>query len=98
MVLVEAFAFGTPAAVSGIGPLPGIVAHGRTGVVFRPNDSGSLLNAVRTLWHDASQLKLMSDNARGEYEAQYSESKNYEELMRIYAQGLDARSNMRRPS
>jgi len=48
MVLREAFAFGTPAAVSDSGPLPRIVEDGRTGVVFRAGDHESLLHRVRT--------------------------------------------------
>jgi glycosyltransferase involved in cell wall biosynthesis len=84
LVLREAFAFGTPAAVSGIGPLPHIVQHGRTGVVFRPGDPGSLLDSVRSAWHRTGQLRSMSEQARAEFEEKYAEGANYRALMDIY--------------
>jgi glycosyltransferase involved in cell wall biosynthesis len=88
MVLREAFAFGTPAAVSGIGPLPGIVQHGHTGVVFRANDPASLLETTRELWRSPDRLATMSAHARRDYEDKYAESANYEQLLRIYERAI----------
>jgi glycosyltransferase involved in cell wall biosynthesis len=87
MVLREAFAFGTPAAVSDIGPLPRIVQDGRTGVVFRPGDQASLLAVVRTAWEQAD-LGRMSDLARREFEENYAEAANHLQLMAIYRQAI----------
>jgi glycosyltransferase involved in cell wall biosynthesis len=88
MVLREAFAFGTPAAVSEIGPLPGIVQHGRAGVVFRPGDPRSLVETVRRAWEAPQALQAMSAQARAEFETRYSESGNYDTLMRIYGAAI----------
>ena len=52
MVLQEAFALGTPAAVSEIGPLPSLVKHGQVGGFFTPKDPSSLRAEVERLWSD----------------------------------------------
>jgi glycosyltransferase involved in cell wall biosynthesis len=49
MVVREAFAFGTPAAVSDLGPLPSIVRHGESGLVFEAGNPAALLQEVRLL-------------------------------------------------
>ena len=64
MVVREAFAFGTPAAVSNIGPLPSIVRQGENGVVFEPGDPQSLLQVVRAAWEKAGELEHLAMGAR----------------------------------
>ena len=86
MVIREAFAFGTPAAVSNIGPLPSIVKHGVQGVVFEAGNPTSLLNEVQTIWNDPETLKQMAHNARNEFEQYYNEAANYRRLIEIYQQ------------
>lgn len=88
MVLREAFAFGTPVAVSNIGPLPGIVEHGRTGVVFAPGDPGGLLEAVRAAWRSPT-LQGMGAAARAEFELRYAEDANHRQLMSIYQHAIE---------
>lgn len=88
MVVREAFAFGTPAAVSDIGPLPFIVKHGVNGVVFAPADPCSLLGQLRTAWETPGLLKLLSEGARAEFESKYTREKNYDMLMKIYRQAI----------
>jgi glycosyltransferase involved in cell wall biosynthesis len=88
MVLREAFAFGTPAAVSGIGPLPRIVEHGRTGVVFRPGDAATLLKEVRSVWNGGT-LETMSRAARLEFELRYAQDANRKQLMAIYERAIE---------
>lgn len=84
MVLHEAFAHGTPAAVSNIGPLPSIVAHGRTGVVFEPGNPGSIVEAVRTVWENPERLESMGIAAREEFEQHYTREANYRILMDVF--------------
>ncbi len=87
MVLREAFAFGTPAAVSDLGPLPRIVQHGRTGLVFRSGDPAALLAAVRAAW-EQDDLGRMSDLARREFEEKYAEAANHQQLVAIYERAM----------
>jgi glycosyltransferase involved in cell wall biosynthesis len=88
MVVREAFAFGTPAAVSRIGPLPSIVQHGTSGVVFEPGDSDSLLRVVRAAWETPGLLERLGQGARAEFETKYTEDANYTTLMEIYQQAI----------
>ena len=76
MVVREAFAFGTPAAVSNIGPLPFIVSHGVNGLVFAPADPCSLLGQLRTAWETPGLLELLGQGARVEFESKYTREKN----------------------
>lgn len=88
MVLREAFAFGTPAAVSNIGALPSIVQHGRNGLVFEPGDEESLLDTVRSAWTQAQRLQSLGDGARKSFETLYTEDANYSMLMKIYDEAI----------
>lgn len=93
MVVREAFAFGTPTAVSNIGPLPSIVRQGENGVVFAPGDPQSLLGVVRTAWQTAGELERLAAGARRSFEALYTEEANYRMLMSIYAQAMEVHSS-----
>ena len=95
LVLHEALAFGTPAAVSAIGPLPSLVEDGRAGVVFRPGDPASLLAEVRAAWETPGVLEALGDAAREVFEQKYGEVENLRLLLAIY-QGAMARQRRRR--
>jgi glycosyltransferase involved in cell wall biosynthesis len=84
MVLREAFAFGTPAAVSELGPLPELVGNGTVGVTFLPGNADNLRHVVASLWQDDLRLEKMSRAARTIFENKYTEDANYEQLMGIY--------------
>lgn len=89
MVVREAFAFGTPAAVSDLGPLPSIVRQGENGVVFKPADPQSLLEVVRGAWESKGELEQLAGGARRSFEDLYSEEANYKMLMTIYEQSIE---------
>ncbi|MDO3720314.1 glycosyltransferase family 4 protein [Marinobacter sp. chi1] len=89
MVVREAFAFGTPVAVSNLGPLPDIVRHGENGVVFEPANAASLLATVREAWQAPGLLPCLAEGARREFETKYNEQANYEILMNIYQQAVE---------
>lgn len=88
MVLREAFAFGTPAAVSNLGPLPDIVKPAE-GVVFPVGDPKTLGDSLRALWADSGRLENMSRLSRQVFEERYTEDANYEELLRIYERAIE---------
>lgn len=93
MVVREAFAFGTPAAVSNLGPLPTIVEHGKSGMVFQPGDSQSLLHEVRHAWVTPGLLERLGQGARAEFASKYTEEANYAALMEIYRQAIEVSRN-----
>lgn len=88
MVVREAFAFGVPAAVSAIGPLPSIVQPGGNGVVFAPANPESLFRAVRAAWETPGLLERLGQGARQSFEACYTEEANYRILMAIYRHAI----------
>ena len=89
LVVVEAFAHGTPAAVSDLGPLPTIVEHGKSGIVFQPANPQSLLQEVRAAWETPGLLERLGQGARAEFESKYTEEANYVTLMEIYRQAIE---------
>ncbi|OOW05880.1 MULTISPECIES: glycosyltransferase family 4 protein [Pseudomonas] len=93
MVIREAFAFGTPAAVSDIGPLASIVQDGDNGVVFRPATPQSLLQVVREAWSTPTLLERLGKGARRAFESNYTEDANYSMLMDIYTQAIRVSRN-----
>lgn len=84
MVLREAFAFGTPAAVSDLGPLPSLVRDGENGTVFPAADAAKLLAIVRAAWSDHAKLEQQGRVARCDFERLYTEDANYRLLMKVY--------------
>ena len=88
MVLREAFAFGTPAAVSNLGPLPSIVQQGVNGVVFEAGNPESLLSAVKQSLANKPDLESLSGGARRAFDALYNEQANYQQLMSIYQSAI----------
>jgi glycosyltransferase involved in cell wall biosynthesis len=90
MVVQEAFAFATPMAVSNIGPLPDIVKHGVSGLVFEPGNPVSLLNHVKSAWEAHGVLENLGSGARTEFVSKYTQEKNYNILMEIYGKAIIA--------
>lgn len=88
MVVREAYAFGTPAAVSNLGPLPSIVKQGESGVVFEAGKPASLLEALRHAWCTSGLLEQLGRGARAAFEAHYTEDANYATLMAIYGKAM----------
>jgi glycosyltransferase involved in cell wall biosynthesis len=101
LVIVEAYARGTPVIASRIGSLVEIVEDGRTGYHFPPGDAGAMADRVRQLWSDAPLRQRLRAGARARFEASYTPEANLESLLAIYRQlvpgmGLRARPPARR--
>ena len=84
MVVVEAYACGTPVVASRIGSLDEIVEEGVTGVKFEPGNPRDLAEKVNALWIDRVRQTMLRRTARECFENNYSSEKNYEALMAIY--------------
>lgn len=93
MVVCEAFAFGTPSAVSNLGPLPLIVEHRKSGIVFQPANPQSLLHEVRAAWESPGLLERLGQGARAEFESKYTEDASYDALMKIYQRAIEVSRN-----
>lgn len=85
LVVLEAFASGTPVIASRIGSLAEIVEEGVTGLLAEPNDAAGL--AGRILWASdhPSEMGEMGANARQRYEARFRGETHLAALLEAYA-------------
>ena len=77
MVLVEAFACGTPVLGSDIGNVNDIIQEGINGLHFKHDDPKDIVRAVRKVYDMVESAKKCSDEL-------YSPEENYKMLMDIY--------------
>ncbi len=89
--IVEAFSCGVPVIASGQGAMAEIVQHMRTGILFSPGDAQELAAKARWAWSHPTQLRSMRENARREFEKNYTADANYDRLMSIYQAARSSR-------
>jgi glycosyltransferase involved in cell wall biosynthesis len=91
LVVIEAFARGTPVIASKLGALTELVKHGRTGLHFTPGDADDLGRQVAWMSAHDDQVGSMRREARGEFDARYAADTNYRMLCRIYHEAIARR-------
>jgi glycosyltransferase involved in cell wall biosynthesis len=84
MVVLEAYACGTPVVASRIGSLAEIVKDGHTGLTFEPGNDTDLSDKIRFLLRNPDVLVEYRRNARALFDAEFNAERNYRILMRIY--------------
>lgn len=77
MSIVEAFSVGTPVICSDLGNAGSVVEEGITGCKFKADSLEGLIDAVNRCFG-------LCESTREEYKEKYTESKNYDDLHRIY--------------
>jgi glycosyltransferase involved in cell wall biosynthesis len=92
MVLQDAFAAGTPCAVSNIGSLPTIVRDGENGLVFEARSPEAIGKMLTRIWGNEALLMRLSAGARTSYESNYTEEINHRRLMAIYSTAIARRN------
>ena len=85
LVVRDAFAVGTPVAVSDIGSLATIVRDGDNGVLFPAANAAALQKTVSRLWSDQSEMQRLANGARQDFLDHYTVPKNLQILKSIYA-------------
>lgn len=98
LVLLEAFAVGTPIAVSNLGSLPTIVKDGTNGLVFEARSPQAIAELVGRIWGNEALLAKLSAGARASYESRYTEDMNHRQLMEIYSLAMAQRNLKMRPA
>ncbi|MBB2484311.1 glycosyltransferase [Mitsuaria sp. WAJ17] len=83
--LVEAAACGLPVLAADHGPMPELVQHERTGLLFEPGDAASLGKALRRVLESPQDARRWGEAAREHQRAHWSAETNYLQLSRIYA-------------
>jgi glycosyltransferase involved in cell wall biosynthesis len=84
MVVLEAYACGTPVVASRIGSLAEIVKDGYTGLAFEPGNDTDLSDKIRFLLSNPGVLVEYRLNARALFDAEFNAERNYQILMGIY--------------
>jgi len=84
IVLLEAFAFGKPVVSSNIGNMPLIVEHEKSGLHFKAGDADDLIEKIKTLVHNPTEISKMGMYARKEMETKYTPEINYKILKSIF--------------
>lgn len=84
MVILEAYACGTPVLASDIGSLSEVVIEGNTGLKFPPAEPQALASTVMRAFQEPERLQGMRRLARQRYDENYSPEVNYRQLLVIY--------------
>ena len=91
MTVREAFAFGTPAAVSRLGALPSLVGDGRCGLLLDPFDAIAVRQGLQQAWADQPALEALGQAGHAEFRARYTAEANHALLMQIYERAIARR-------
>lgn len=85
LVLLEAFASGTPVIASSIGSLAELIEDGVTGLLVQPNNAGDLADRIRWGTSHPDAMRRMGLSARQRYEARFRGQAHLEALLEAYA-------------
>ena len=91
LTIVESFAKGTPVIASNLGAMATMIDPGRTGLHFEPGNVDDLVKQVLWMLDHPSEWQAMGNQARQEFEQNYTAERNYEMLMDIYQQAIDSK-------
>ncbi|MBL8660964.1 MAG: glycosyltransferase family 4 protein [Rhodospirillales bacterium] len=95
MTLVEAFALGRPVLVSRLGSMAEVVEDGVNGLHVTPGDAADWAAKVRWAYDHPEDMAAMGRNARRIYEERYTADRNYDMLMAVYADAMQAAATRR---
>lgn len=85
LVVLEAFASGTPVIASRIGSLAEVIEDGVTGLLVRPNDSADLGKRIQWAIDHPDEMRGMGVTARLRYEARFRGQAHLAALLEAYA-------------
>lgn len=88
LAILEAAACGIPAIASHIGAVPELVIDRRTGLLFDPLETESLVDAALWAWEHPRAMDDMGAAARELYLERYTAEKNYELMLKVYESAL----------
>ncbi|WP_207459224.1 glycosyltransferase family 4 protein [Azospirillum sp. SYSU D00513] len=90
LVLLEAFAAGTPVIASRIGSAAEMVEEGRTGLFFQPGNAAGLAAKVAWCFDNPHHLLAMRAQVRASFEARYTAERNWTQLLSVYDRAMAA--------
>jgi glycosyltransferase involved in cell wall biosynthesis len=84
LTVLEAMGVGLPIIASRLGTLGCYLDHGRTGLLFAPQQPADLVTQVRAMLNDPLLERRLATQARTEFETHFSGKRTYEQLMELY--------------
>ena len=100
--IAEAYACHRPVVASRLGAMAELVDDGSTGLLFEPGNADDLASKVRFLIENPRECERMGEEARADFEENYTAEANYHKLVEIYERAMEnARASgriHRRPS
>lgn len=91
IVILEAWAAGLPVAAARVGGVPGFVKHEHEGLLFNPEDSGAMAQAVVDILVHESLGQALAEAGHNKAVKQYSWETITKQLIGIYTDVLEAR-------
>ena len=88
MVLIEAFAAGTPVVASHIAGYSDVVTNGVDGILVPPADPQALAEELQILWHEPERIKAMGEAGRKSAE-RYAWPQIAEEVIEVYGRAME---------
>ncbi len=85
LAAMEGMAVGVPVVAAAMGGIPEIIRHGETGLLFPPEDSAALAEAVRSLLDDPALAARLKTCGLLEAEAEFSEDRVNIEMQTLFA-------------
>lgn len=85
--VLEAFSTGTPVVVSDLDNLNQLVIHHKNGLTFSTGNGKALAQSIDQLLAQTDRWQELADQAYNSYQQQYTQQKNYEQLITLY-QGI----------
>jgi glycosyltransferase involved in cell wall biosynthesis len=89
MVILEAFAQGTPVIASNLGGNPELVRDGDTGVLHKPGDVADLASKLRWAVEHPDEMAAMGERGR-EFARGFSPERHLERLLDVFARFVPA--------
>ena len=91
--IIESLSAGTPVVTSDLGSMSSLIKHQYSGWHFQARSASSLVQVVRNLLAAPQALQAARQNARQEYEDNYSAAENYLQLISIYSKARRNRAS-----
>jgi glycosyltransferase involved in cell wall biosynthesis len=93
MVVLEAFASGTPVIASRLGALAEIVDNGEIGFHVAAGDPDELGRCIKTLIDDCTLARRLGRTARSRFVERYTPEINLLAIQNVYAKAIEQRDN-----
>jgi glycosyltransferase involved in cell wall biosynthesis len=95
MIVLEAFACGTPVVASDLGGAGELVAAGSDGALVAANDPGALAAAIEPFLRDPTRARAMGRAGRNKVEVEFSPERHLRGLDEVYAEATAAAGRSR---